>query len=139
MCLSLSPASRAGAVAVNGTGVDTKCIFDEALVVLDIGAMAGGSTLDVIVEEADNSATVADTAGTYAAVIGAVFAQKLAASHASKLFVGRLDLRGRKRWLRAVGTDAVGAVVYGVSFILLGGRQLPVTQAEAVGFNVADA
>lgn len=139
MALSLSPASRSGASAVNGTGVDTKCIYDEALVVLDIGAMAGGATLDVIVEEADNSTTVADTAGTYAAVSGAVFAQKLAASHASKLFVGRLDLRGRKRWLRAVGTDAAAAVVYAVQFILLGCRILPVTQDQTVGFNVADA
>lgn len=139
MARSLAPASRSGASAVNGADVDTKCIYDEALVVLDIGAMTTNATLDVIVEEADNSASAADTAGTYAAVTGAVFAQKLAASHANKLFVGRLDLRGRKRWLRVVGTDAAAAVVYAAQIILLGCRILPVTQDQTVGFNVADA
>jgi hypothetical protein len=58
---SLAPASRSGASAVNGADVDTKCIYDEALVVLDIGAMTATATLDVIVEEADNSASAADT------------------------------------------------------------------------------
>lgn len=125
--LGLVPADYQAA-STDGTGVDAKG-FDECLVVLNSGTNTGAATLDIIVEDsADNS--------TFAAITGAAFTQLVAANDNTP-YVGRIDLRKYKRYLRinAVG-DAANAAIAGVMFIFLNHNQGPATQTNTVGFDV---
>lgn len=124
----LAPKSQSGAAIHYGTGV-LRTNFQEALVILSLGTMAGGSTYDVKVQESDDDSTYTD-------VTSAAFAQKVAATHASKTFVGRLNLIGRKKYIRIAGTDAVGAVLSCGIIVLLSPKVRPVTLEQTIGFNV---
>ena len=118
------------ATTVNGTGIDCKG-YDEALIVLALGIIPSTGTVDVKIQESsDNGA-----ADTFADVTGAAFAQKVAASGALT-YVGRINLRGRERYLRSVVVVANQTVPLGVLAILSQAKVNPVTQVNAVGFNV---
>lgn len=93
--------------AVTGTGFDTRG-FEWAKVILNVGAIVSGGTLDVTVEESDS------VGSGYSAITGAVFSQKVNASQ-NKPAVGEIDLRPRKRYLRVVGTAATQNCTFGVT------------------------
>lgn len=79
----------------NGTGVDTLGYGDDLVVILDVGAVSGTTpTLDVTIQDsADNS--------SFAAITGAAFSQFTAAN---KQGVLRVNLDGKRRYIRAVAT-----------------------------------
>lgn len=124
---SLAPKSQAGAAIHYGTGILTKG-FREALCVMSIGTVATGGTYAGKVQESDDDVTYTDVTG--AAFTGVTDAAP------GVTYVGRLDLRMRKKYLRFAGTDAVAAVLTSALFVLSDGQKLPVTQQQTVGFNV---
>lgn len=126
---SLLPASRSGAGAVNGTGVYVGDFAGgECLVILHQGTITGSGTNAVIVEESDDDST-------YTAITGAAFSSKTASTD-DTVYVGRIKLEKRKKYLRITATDAVAAVVSGALFVLSGAKVLPVDQTNTVGFSV---
>jgi hypothetical protein len=118
-----------GVGVVTGAEVDTR-EFGEALVVLDVGTMGGGATLDVKVREA------AESGGTFADVPGAAFSQKVAGTDDNRLFVGRINLQNRQRILRVVSTVGVASVDHGASVVLLDPKYAPAEQDRPVEFDV---
>ncbi len=98
--LAIVPQSSSG--AVTGLGIKVKG-WRWAKVNLLLGAMAANATSDVTIEESDT------LGGSYTAVTGAVFAQKIAATHASKAFSGLIDCSKRKAYIRVVATQATAA------------------------------
>ena len=144
--MSLSPSS-VGAGTVNGTGINVQGV-DEALVVLQLGTLTATATLDVKVQHSDDDSTYVD-------ITGAVFAQKLPADSDGE-FVGRIDLVGAKKFIRLVAVTATANTVYSGHFSLIMGpgssagtvnpptaaqsqKDIPVSQINAVEFNIADA
>lgn len=125
---SLVPASRTSASATNGVGVD--CLgAGEALVIFDLNTIASTGTADVHVEESSDNSTFTD-------ISGAVFSQKTAATDITP-YVGRINLAGRQRYVRAVITcDGTNAVVAGVGILLLALKYPPASQVNTVGFDV---
>jgi hypothetical protein len=124
---SLVPASRTAA-STDGTGIDCQG-FEEALVIFDLNTIASTGTADVHVEESDDNSTFTD-------ITSAVFSQKTAASDITP-YVARIDLTKHARYLRAVlACDGSNAVIAGVAFLLGSPKNLPVTQANTVGFDV---
>jgi hypothetical protein len=104
--------------------------YESALLMVNVGAMAGSSTLAVAVNESDTEE------GTPAAVALAVMAKTQAGGDASKTFVGSILLKGRKRWLQVDITPAVGAVVFSADLILFGAKSRPVSQDNTLEFSV---
>jgi hypothetical protein len=116
------------AALTNGSGVDTQG-FKEALVVFHAGTAAASAEADVHVEESSDDST-------YVNITGAVFTQVTTAND-NTIYVGRIKLEKRLRYLRAVNVgDGTNAVVLGVSIILLAANVLPVTQVNASVFDV---
>lgn len=107
---AIAPASY-GTGATNGTGFSRKG-FDTALAVLKTGVLGTAATLDVKFQECDT------VGGTYADITGAAFSQKVKASDDNLVYVGELDLRGRKKFLRAVSTVGAAASIFDVTVIL---------------------
>lgn len=129
---SISPASHS-AGTVTGDGVNVQGV-DEALVYLDIGAAGTSATLDVKVQESDDDSTYTD-------IVGAVFSQQTeAGGDEDKALVGRLDLVGAKKYIRAIAVVAVQVYAAAIGFELVRGsslsKELPVSQENTVEFNV---
>ncbi len=118
-----------GVGTVNGAEVDTRGLH-EALVILDVGTMGAGATLDTKVAEAEESG------GPFSDVPGAAFIQKVQGTDDDKLFVGRINLKNRKRILRVTSVVGVATVDHGASIVLLDPKFRPTSQDEALGFNV---
>ncbi len=99
--------------SADGTGID-RLGFDDAMFMLEVGAVSGTSpTLDVKIQEsADNS--------TFTDISGATFTQITAADKSATL---RVNLAGKKRYLRAVATIA------GTSPSFTGGVQAVLSKA----------
>jgi hypothetical protein len=116
------------AASTNGTGVDTLG-FTECLVVFNAGLATTSAELDIHIEEsADNS--------SFTDITDAEFGQVTAAND-NTTYQGRIDLIGRKRYLRAVAaTDGSNAAAGSVDFVLLGASSLPVSPANTEAFNV---
>lgn len=97
--------------AVEGSGIDT-IGFEEALVVVMVGTVPTGATLDVTVGECDTED------GTYAAIEGAAFAQFTETNH-EKSVIGiiRCGSTSRLRYLQAVGEVAGDAVPFSAAII----------------------
>lgn len=114
---SIPPASYTTATN-NGLFCDLQG-FDEALVILNIGTMAGGATLTVSMK----TNASASTSGA-AALTGASFGAMTAAANASLNYVGRIDLshldvNNTQRYLYAFGVgDAANACLYDVQIVL---------------------
>jgi hypothetical protein len=115
---------------VNGTGIDCKG-YDESLILLALGTIPSTGTVDVKIQESRDNG-VADT---FTDITGAVFTQKVAGTGALT-YVGRINLHGRKRYLRSVVVVANQTVPMGVLAILSQAQVNPVTQVNAVAFNV---
>ncbi|MBU4234389.1 MAG: hypothetical protein L6277_12750 [Desulfobacterales bacterium] len=135
--IGIDPQEITGAAApgttVEGPAVDCRG-FEEGLVTLQHGAVSDGGTLSCKVQESDivdqdfddiEDATFADVAG------GALVA--------SGVYVGRLNLAGRKRYIRVVAT-LVGAeetALVSALVTLHQARELPVSQVNALAFNLS--
>jgi hypothetical protein len=116
------------ATTVTGTGIDCKG-YDEALIELAVGVVPSNGTLNVHIEESDALGS------GYADITGAVFAQK-AAANGSLSYVGRINLRQRKRYIRAIAVIANQTIPFWCGAILSQAQVTPVTQVNAVGFDV---
>jgi hypothetical protein len=99
-------------------------------VCLNVGAMVAGGTIDGHIEES------ADGVTSWSPVALAVFPQILAASGASKTYVGGLLLRNRLRFLRVVLTVTTSAALLSADFFKSYGKERPATPTETVAFEV---
>ncbi len=99
-------------------------------VCLNVGAMVTSGTINGHVEES------ADGATSWGVVAGAVFPQILAATGASKSYVGGLLLRNRQRFLRVVLTVTTAAALLSCDFFKSYGKERPATPSETVMFEV---
>lgn len=115
--------------STNGTGVDTRG-FEEALVILHAGTWTDGTHTVKVQESTDNS--------TFSDVSGAAFTAVSSAATDDDVWVGRLNLRNRDRYIRLVNTvaSATTGAVLGAEVILCGARTVPVTQANTVAFSI---
>ena len=135
--IGIDPQEITGAAApgttVEGPAVDCRG-FEEGLVTLQHGAVSDGGTLSCKVQESDivdqdfddiEDAAFADVPG------GALVA--------SGVYVGRLNLAGRKRYIRVVATLVGAAETALVSALvtLHQARELPVSQVNALAFNLS--
>lgn len=116
--------------ANNGTGVDCQG-FEEALVVVEAGAVTSGGSHAFKVQESSDDG-VADT---YADVSGATFTA-ITTANDNAVYVGRVNLKGRERYLRVVDTGTTQAMLGSALFVLLAAKQLPVSQTNTVAFTV---
>ena len=103
--------------------------FEEALVVVNSGANGAGGTVDIKVQESDTT-----TDGDFADVSGAAFTQ-ITEANDNNVYVGRLNLVGRKRYLRVVAVVGTAACDFGVEVILGAAKELPVSQVNSVAFS----
>jgi len=124
---TLSGASHA-ASTVNGAAVDT-IGFEDCLVVLIAGTAGASATVDVVIQESSASGS------GFAAITGAAFTQVTTANDLT-VYVGRISLLGRKRYLRAVATVATAASIASVQFVLTSPHKVPVSQTNALAFNL---
>jgi len=112
----------------NGPGIDT-LDFDEALIVLNAGAVGTDGTVDVKVQEsADNS--------SFSDISGAAFTQ-ITADNDEAIYVGRLKLgeKTRERYMRIVATVGTAACDLGVVVLLARAAISPVSQVNTVAFS----
>lgn len=124
----------ADGTTVKGPAVDRRG-FEEALVNLQHGAVVDGATLAAKVQESDT-----ETDGDFADITGAAFANVAgAAAVTSGIYVGRLNLVGRKRYLRVVATVTGNTKTAEVAALvsLHQARELPVSQVNDLVFNVS--
>ncbi len=124
----------ADGTTVKGPAVDRRG-FEEALVNLQHGAVVDGATLAAKVQEADT-----ETDGDFVDITDAAFADIAGgAAVTSGIYAGRLNLVGRKRYLRVVATvtgDTKAATVAAL-VSLHQARELPVSQVNVLSFNVS--
>ena len=125
---SLSAADLQATGPTNGASAD--CIgFDELTLVLNVGTLTGAATLDVHLEESADDSSFAD-------ITSAVVAQKLAATDLAS-YQGRVELRGRKRYIRAVAEgDNANAALASADLILSGATVRPITPENTLAFSV---
>jgi|GEM_PF-603131 hypothetical protein len=124
----------ADGATVKGPAIDRKG-FEEALVNLQHGAVVDGATLAAKVQEADT-----ETDGDFADITGAAFANIAGgAAVTSGIYAGRLNLAGRKRYLRVVTTVTGNTKTAEVAALvcLHQARELPVSQVNDLAFNVS--
>lgn len=121
---ALVPADMA---ATTVTGPDIDCEgYSEALFILSTGVIA--TSLDVKLQEANEHATTPDTAGTYADVAGAAFTQ-ITSANDDTVYVMRVDLTQRRRFLRLTETGVGTTGAYAASVILTP-SEWPASQAQ---------
>ncbi len=124
----------ADGTTVKGPAVDRKG-FEEALVNLQHGAVVDGATLAAKLQEADT-----ETDADFADITGAAFANVAGgAAVTSGIYAGRLNLVGRKRYLRVVATVTGNTKTAEVAALvsLHQARELPVSQVHDLTFNVS--
>ncbi len=124
----LIKADAHAAGVVTGVGIDTRG-FRELLTTLIIDDVGGGPGTAVLKLQESSDDGVADA---YVDIVGGAMALK----NAVGVFVGRLDLELRERFIRAVLTVAVNAVDAAATASLLHAANLPVTQVVASEFSV---
>lgn len=116
--------------ANNGTGVDCRG-FEEALVVVVAGATtSNGSHAFKVQESSDNG--VADA---FADVASATFTA-ITTDNDNAVYVGRINLQARERYLRVVDTGANQTMLGAAVIILSQPKVAPVSQAAAVAFSI---
>jgi len=123
----LTPVAQTAGTAT-GTGIDCRG-YDEALIILALGVIPSNGTVDVHIEESDALGS------GYADITDADFAQKVAGTGALT-YVGRINLRGRKRYIRAINVVANQTVPMSAVAVLSQAQINPVTQVNDVEFSV---
>jgi hypothetical protein len=112
---------------VNGTGIDTRG-FEEALIVLAVGTVPSNGTVNAKIQESSDNTTFAD--------ITDVAFTEVDADNDALSYVGRINLRGRKRYLRSVVVVANQTTPLYVGAILSQAKTEPVSQINTVAFDV---
>jgi hypothetical protein len=112
-----------------GSAID-RLGFEEALVVVNSGANGASGTVDIKVQESDTT-----TDGDFADVAGAAFIQ-ITEANDNNVCVGRLNLVGRKRYLRVVAVVGTAACDLGVEVILGAAKEGPVSQVNPAAFSL---
>jgi len=136
--IGIDPQEITGAAApgttVEGLAVDCRG-FEEGLVTLQHGAVSDGGTLNCKVQESHT-----DAAEDFEDIEDAAFADVAGgALVTSGVYVGRLNLAGRKRYIRVVAT-LVGAeetALISALVTLHQAKELPVFQVNALAFNLS--
>ncbi len=124
----------ADGTTVKGPAVDRRG-FEEALVNLQHGVVVDGATLAAKVQESDT-----ETDGDFADIPDAAFANVAGgAAVTSGIYAGRLNLVGRKRYLRVVATVTGNTKTAEVAALVSQhqARELPVSQVNDLAFNVS--
>lgn len=126
-CLKVNQSIKAQSVSgtVNGTAVDCSG-YDEAIIICDVGTIAATGTLDVKVQESDASGS------GFADIASAAFTQ-FTPSNDDAIYVGRVKMVGRKRYLRIVAVQATAAALASVSIVLGQAKTMP---AQTPAFTV---
>ncbi len=110
-----------GQVAVVGHAIETKVSaglncrnMEQVNIMLQVGAVVSGGTIDVEIEESDDDG-VGDA---YASLTNAVFTQKLIGDE-DTTFYGKIKVNtaGVKRWLRVSAVIAVQLADYSVTML----------------------
>lgn len=101
----------AAAGVVTGSGINVQGC--EATVWINVGNVAAGGTLDVVIQESDDNNTF---------TAWGIFAQISAAVSDSMVY------RGGKKYIRAVATIATNTITFGVNVTILAGD--PISDAE---------
>ncbi len=123
----------ADGTSVSGAAVDCRG-FEEAQVVLHHGAVVDGATLAAKVQESDTT-----TDGDFADITDAAFADVAGgAAVLSGIYQGRLNLVGRKRYLRVVATVTGNTKTAEVaaSVVLAQANQRPVAPVNTLAFSI---
>ncbi len=124
----------ADGTTIKGPAVDRRG-FEEALVNLQHGTVVDGATLAAKVQESDT-----ETDGDFVDITSAAFANVAGgAAVTSGIYAGRLNLVGRKRYLRVVATVTGDAKTAAVAALvsLHQARELPVSQVHDLAFDVS--
>lgn len=103
--------------------------YHHALVVVNSGLNGSSGTAAITVTECDT------VGGTYTPVTGAAFTTITEALD-NNVYVGYLNLRPRKRYLKISAVIGTAACDLGVTVLLGGSDKEPVTQENTVAFNV---
>lgn len=122
--------SISGGASVNGTGIP-KGTFDEALVICNVGAIGTNGTCNVKAQESDDNSTWSDIAGAAFGQFKEAATQKM-----NDVFSGRINLSGRKHFIRISATQGTAAVPIGVVVRLCAAKYLPVTPKNTLEFDV---
>lgn len=110
--MAIAPISASTAQTSTGIPVEG---FDWMDIALLVGTMSANATIDLTIE---GSSTLG---GTYTAITGGVMAQRVAASHASKIWTGEVNLRNTSyKFIRVVATCATAASLIAVECVLTG-------------------
>ena len=117
-----------GAGTTTGTGIDCQG-FEEALIVLAAGVVPSNGTLDVKIQESDSLGS------GYSDITLAAFVQVTAATQ-SLSYVGRLNLVGRKRYIRAIAVGVNQTIPLYVMAVLSAPKTAPVSQINTAAFNL---
>lgn len=124
----LEPASYGAAAEAFSAEIDCKG-YDELLVIIPCGVFTATGDVSFQCEESDASGS------GFADITGAAVAEKVVADD-QKVYVGRIDLRKRKRYIR-VGYDVDDDnCIFGILGMLGGYQYKPASPQNAVSFNV---
>lgn len=117
-------------VATNkGAGVDCRG-FDEALIVVEAGVVTGSGSHAFKVQEA-----AVNSDASFADITDAAFTA-ITAANDETVYVGRVNLRNRKRYIRVVDTGSTAVMLGSAMVILLAAREYPVSQVNEAEFSV---
>lgn len=127
--MAIAPISASTAQTSTGIPIEG---FGWMNVKLLVGLMTATATIDLTLE---GSATLG---GSYVAITGAVMAQRLAASHASKVWTGEVNLANQSvKFIRVVATCATAASVIAVECELTRPDRTERVQAAQLGSSPA--
>lgn len=113
------------------SAIDTRG-YEEALVLIIKGVAGTTSTMTCVVQE-----SVSTTGASFAHISGASFSgiSPTAATKATE--IGRIDLRGRKRYLRVyANVTGSNGVIMGADVVLLNPKIQPATASSTVKFTI---
>jgi hypothetical protein len=133
--LAIIPAAYAGGATptvTKGPAID-RSGFLEGRVVLAHGVVEATALLDCKVQESNTT-----TDGDFVDVVDAAFAQ-LAGALVSGIYEGRLNLAGRKKYLRVVTTVTTNTKIaaHGAVVVLHKARITPVDPVNPLAFDVS--
>ena len=121
----IAPASRS-AGTVNGTAVDAS-LYTEASLLVDAGAIASATTLDVTLQHSEDGST------NWNDISGAAIVQLTAgAGGLASIGVNLALMSNKRKYLRASAVvGGSSTAVYGVSLLLAGAEVVPVVNSPA--------
>jgi len=124
--------AQRGTTTITGLDVDTQTLTGRAFFIVDSNFISGTPTLDWKLQDAPESTSTPNTAGTYADVAGATLAQ---VTTTDKLYALQVNLDGSlRRFLRLVGTIGGGSPVIDVAaYLIAGSIKMPVGNPLASG------